>query len=674
MPDIVLKDRAGNDISYTNKNSVFVPDTSGGLVEYFTGEKVEKTIDPDFSEGNMEVMAEAGTFLEKVTIIKPETLIPENIVKDKIVAGIRGTHESGSKVLEIKSASGSFTPTSTSAELTISHGMKVIPDEIFIVAENPATTTKGLRWIEGKSTELAQLSEDTSFQNFTFHTGSDLLTAAYTSAINTTIDDETAPFINNANPNTFKLTPSDLVPFVTNVKHQWVALGGLVSHPDVLYLQLALGETGTLYVKGGTSLISQLEIYVDGVHVDTVDYSFADEFVIDTSNYGDKIKTHCITVKPIGENLDEFFPQIYVDTVTGWLQEAAIYGVSGMYDANPALTRTDDAVGMGYTINSNGTIQSDFNSVFPWSEAKLVSDSKSNQFIQMPGMWFRVGYDDNYRITDIAVSKTSHAEGEWYYVEPFCYGRYVTNYNDTTTMVSKSGITMSRGATRANLRTYAKNNGSNYHINDLRNSTIMKFLWWIEWATKNAPSIMTGCYSGAGTTGGNAKITTGATNSLSTPSGYELTRNRMRWHYIEDFVGGLSVTLDGVYLKGLSGEIYATDNIKDYNDSTTYHNKLAYTNPAYDRTCIKAYGWDPNHPFLSMPCETSETTANYTSYFCTAGYGYSDTKNQAYENCNYNYTNGGLGGGYNGFMLNMQALSVANINMGTRLMYRGTLV
>ena len=95
MPDIVLKDRAGNDISYTNRNSIFVPDTSGGLVEYFTGEKVEKTIDPDFSEGNIEVIAEKGTFLEKVTVNKPENLIPGNIKKDEVVAGIVGTLSGG---------------------------------------------------------------------------------------------------------------------------------------------------------------------------------------------------------------------------------------------------------------------------------------------------------------------------------------------------------------------------------------------------------------------------------------------------------------------------------------------------------------------------------------------------------------------------------------------------
>lgn len=88
---IILKDRAGNDIVYQDKHSIFIPDTSGGLTEFFTGEKVEKIIDPDFSEGNMEIAAEAGTFLEKVTVNKPEALLPENIREGEMVAGVTGT-------------------------------------------------------------------------------------------------------------------------------------------------------------------------------------------------------------------------------------------------------------------------------------------------------------------------------------------------------------------------------------------------------------------------------------------------------------------------------------------------------------------------------------------------------------------------------------------------------
>ena len=67
----------------------------------------------------------------------------------------------------------------------------------------------------------------------------------------------------------------------------------------------------------------------------------------------------------------------------------------------------------------------------------------------------------------------------------------------------------------------------------------MKFLWWIEFATKNSQSVLRGRYSGSGTSGGATKRNTGLTDTLTTPSGYITSTNQMRWHYIEDFAGNM---------------------------------------------------------------------------------------------------------------------------------------
>ena len=40
--------------------------------------------------------------------------------------------------------------------------------------------------------------------------------------------------------------------------------------------------------------------------------------------------------------------------------------------------------------------------------------------------------------------------------------------------------------------------------------------------------------------------TTGGTDSLTTPSGYNINTNQMRYHYIEDFVGNVQELLSGV--------------------------------------------------------------------------------------------------------------------------------
>jgi len=412
-------------------------------------------------------------------------------------------------------------------------------------------------------------------------------------------------------------------------------------------------------------IVNNVEVYIDAELVDTFGYNGSDTMIIDMTKYGDKYPgKHDVIVRVTGDNFSCFS-----NSVSGFIDRIPIYGVSGMYQSDPSLTRTDDSVGMSFTINTDGTIQSDFNDAFPWSDAKLVTDSSGNEFVQMPEMYFRVGSDENYRITDIAVSSEAGTSGEWYKVEPFCVGRYSTNYNGTTKMVSKSNIKVSSGASRSSLRTYARNNGAGYEINDLYHQTVLQFLWWIEWATKNAPSIMEGCVNGSGTVGGNGVVVSGLTDKLSTPSGYESTRHQMRWHYIENFVGGLSIYLDGVYMRYLNYQSYATNDPTYFTDSSTGKNLLAYKNPSTNY-CVAAYGWDPANPFLCLPCENTSTD-DYTKYFCTKSYGYG---NGIYIICgsNYNWSGSGLNGAYNGFVLRSVS-SGSYTNYGARLMYHGTL-
>lgn len=91
MPDIVLKDRNGNDITYPGINSIKVRTTNGDKSTFVHGEMVEKTVDPDFSKGNIEITAAANTFISKVTIEKPKDLLPENIREGEEIGGIVGS-------------------------------------------------------------------------------------------------------------------------------------------------------------------------------------------------------------------------------------------------------------------------------------------------------------------------------------------------------------------------------------------------------------------------------------------------------------------------------------------------------------------------------------------------------------------------------------------------------
>ena len=111
MADIVLRDRNGNQVEYPGVESIKLNTVGGDTKEFIdpdtVPQAVEKTIDPDFSTGDMEVIPEEGQVFSKVGISKPDNLIPGNIAEGVDIAGIVGTlaasggggAETGAKVL-----------------------------------------------------------------------------------------------------------------------------------------------------------------------------------------------------------------------------------------------------------------------------------------------------------------------------------------------------------------------------------------------------------------------------------------------------------------------------------------------------------------------------------------------------------------------------------------------
>ncbi len=97
MPEIVLKDRDGNPVSYT-ATAIKVPLADGTEQMFLPGESQEKTVDADFSSGNMEVVPDDGKLLTAVTITKPANLIPDNIIEGVDIAGVVGTSKGGGSI------------------------------------------------------------------------------------------------------------------------------------------------------------------------------------------------------------------------------------------------------------------------------------------------------------------------------------------------------------------------------------------------------------------------------------------------------------------------------------------------------------------------------------------------------------------------------------------------
>lgn len=296
---------------------------------------------------------------------------------------------------------------------------------------------------------------------------------------------------------------------------------------------------------------------------------------------------------------------------SGTKKENPIYGVKWVNDETTTMSRTDDSSWLSYKIYTDGLIQSDFNDVFPWNKAEKVT-LDAGEFLHMPEMYFRIGVDENGDINSVAVSNKSHEVGDWYKVDSFYYGLYGASANGDK-LASLTGKDRLNDITRGDFRNAARATGEGYYQLDLYHKTVMTFLWWIEWSTKNSQSIMRGKTS---TTGG-VPCRTGGTDHVNTPSGFDTITEQMRYHYIEDFIGNYCEFIDGVS-GNTDNKVWVSSNPDDYADANgpTNYKQLAYTTSG-SNSCIKAFGWDSENPFL---CYYSKVDwGSYKKGFCDFG-------------------------------------------------------
>lgn len=292
-----------------------------------------------------------------------------------------------------------------------------------------------------------------------------------------------------------------------------------------------------------------------------------------------------------------------------------VYGVSWVNDASTTMTRTDDAVGMAYSIDtSTGKITSDFDSVFPYNQMKRQVIG-GNTFVYIPAMWFRVIADSDKKITSIAVSETQGEGDNWYQTRPFYYGAYGASSNGSV-LKSVSGATRLGNITRAVARQRARAVGTGYHQRDLYSGTILMFLWWIEFANKNSSNIRSGAEYGK-KTGNTDLIYNEEEGANFCVSGSVTSTSQMVWHGIEDYIGNGCEWEDGITGNGTEGGTqYVSDDYTLYDDysSTSKMSALSYNSPATTYKCLTALGWDETKPFLCQPIDARNDTGYYSGF------------------------------------------------------------
>lgn len=137
MANIVLKQRDGSTQEYPGSLPIAVPKPDGSLQVYTAGEAVSKTVEPDFSGGDMAVEIPEGELVTGLTVKKPDTLVPENISKGVTVAGVTGTAEGGTAESEEKTVTLDF----SSGDMTIEPSAGKLLSKVGI--PKPATLLPG---------------------------------------------------------------------------------------------------------------------------------------------------------------------------------------------------------------------------------------------------------------------------------------------------------------------------------------------------------------------------------------------------------------------------------------------------------------------------------------------------------------------------------------------------
>ncbi len=388
-----------------------------------------------------------------------------------------------------------------------------------------------------------------------------------------------------------------------------------VNLPKLTYV-----DSTTITFSNVLAGVSTFDLYIDGTLAGTYTHDASDtnDISIDITDFNLDDTTHSFYVVVTAPDKNGTTSTFTSDTILS----AEIFGVSGLYAESPTLTRTDNAVGMTW-VNSSGTITSDLDSKFPFNSITEVTLDSGDIMVNIPEMYFRVGYDSSYRLTDVAVSSQAIGDGNWYHTPAFQIGKYLTNSSG----YSKTGQTPGTASNFNSNITSIKNKGM--YFETIYHYTILEMLFWIYFATKDCQSVITS------TALGNLGAT-GVTDSNSAMNC--IVSGRFKFLHIEDFVGNQFQMLAGSY-NNYFYDVYNNQSaiLSCTERSTSGKTTLCYTtDSSTNNYCLKALGWDPNHPFICVPMETTIGTT-YTTYFCdgTHAYGYRNTNYGPYLGASY---------------------------------------
>lgn len=182
-----------------------------------------------------------------------------------------------------------------------------------------------------------------------------------------------------------------------------------------------------------------------------------------------------------------------------------IYGVSWTGGASPALTRTDDAVGMvaNAGVGANA-VTNDFDNVPYFKKIKDVTDAYGNQFSRFPKVYIKKG-----GVAPACTWQISEYPRAGFYL-PWCFwdftnsralpyidiGKYKANLSGANKLESKTGTIPLINKNIVDFRGYAQSNGAGYQQMDVHVIDLLNTLYRIEFATIDPQTVMAGYMTG----------------------------------------------------------------------------------------------------------------------------------------------------------------------------------
>ena len=302
-------------------------------------------------------------------------------------------------------------------------------------------------------------------------------------------------------------------------------------------------------------------------------------------------------------------------------QQGWTFGVSGLTNSSPTLTRTDDSVGYTWTKNStSGIITTDFDTIFNFEE---VTDTNGNVFIRIPKMYYK-RTTDTIQLSDH--SQTGFACHPLFLNESgqemnyFDVGKYKGSYQNSelhsyanATISGQLPISMYREGAREN-NDY-DNAAYQYQIGDLRYLSWLWMFWMVVFATRQTIDVMGTTWYSDTTTGNTNNL---VNNNLTYPKsicGQDPTTHSFKLFGIEDVIGAGEELIDGVTFNDANVyySLQPSKYVNEATSSTTGYQTLGYTR-ATASNYIVSMGLDENQPAIMLP--NNATGGSTSTYYC----------------------------------------------------------